>query len=240
MLPRDVSALLERLEDRALLSTINWDGGASGTGTVWSTAANWVGDVLPVSGDDAVIDATFSAVTITSSANATVNSVTSDAALAISAGTFTASTAMSINNSLALSGGTLDVTGNTSVTGAFNLSGGTLRHTTVTTTPLLNVANSPTLDGVTLAVNTTLLPGTSGSGNQVTVLNSLTLTNVLLRLDRPYDFDGNFNDSNALDVGLNFSGGTQTLGGTGMVELSNGLVNNNVNDVRVRPTGAAR
>lgn len=35
---------------------ITWDGGLSGTGTNWSVAANWVGDVVPQTGDDVLFD----------------------------------------------------------------------------------------------------------------------------------------------------------------------------------------
>ena len=74
---------LERLEDRLAPATITWDGGPSGTSTNWNTAANWVGDVLPGPSDDAVIGAAFSGITISTSANVAVKSVTSDAALVI-------------------------------------------------------------------------------------------------------------------------------------------------------------
>ncbi len=40
----------EPLEERTLLSLCVWDGG--GTDNKWTTAANWVGDVAPVRGDD--------------------------------------------------------------------------------------------------------------------------------------------------------------------------------------------
>ncbi|MGD9487685.1 MAG: FlgD immunoglobulin-like domain containing protein [Calditrichaceae bacterium] len=37
---------------------ITWDGGLSGTGTLWSNAANWVGDIVPQTGDDVLFDHT--------------------------------------------------------------------------------------------------------------------------------------------------------------------------------------
>jgi hypothetical protein len=43
---------LEVLEDRTLLATRIWDGG--GPDLNWTTAANWVGDVVPSSADDLV------------------------------------------------------------------------------------------------------------------------------------------------------------------------------------------
>ena len=37
-------------------ATATWDGGASGTGTVLDTAANWAGDSLPVTGSEVLLD----------------------------------------------------------------------------------------------------------------------------------------------------------------------------------------
>ncbi len=196
-----------------------WIGGSGD----WNTPANWVGSVLPTATDHVVLPA---GVTVThSSGTHTVASITS-------------------SGSLALSGGSLTVNGNLSFQGTFTLSGGaTLRNATVTggAGALFQVAStSGTLDGVTLGVNTTLRQGSVGSGNQVTVLNSLTLANnITLRLERTTNSAGN-----NLDVGLNFNGGAQTLGGSGVVELfsagafSQGIGNPvEENDVRVRPTG---
>lgn len=46
---------LLRLEDRAIPAIATWDGG--GVNTNWTTAANWVGDIAPVPGDDLVFPA---------------------------------------------------------------------------------------------------------------------------------------------------------------------------------------
>src|SRR5262249_16803919 len=46
---------LEALEDRALPSTVTWDGG--GATSNWFDRFNWVNDVLPVAGDDLVFPA---------------------------------------------------------------------------------------------------------------------------------------------------------------------------------------
>ena len=47
--------LLEGLEERTLLAVRIWDGG--GGDANWSTAANWVGDIAPLAGDDLVFAA---------------------------------------------------------------------------------------------------------------------------------------------------------------------------------------
>src|SRR5262245_29987999 len=83
---RNFQPRLEALENRLALAAITWDGGSSGTGTAWNTAANWVGDVLPGTVDDAVIGPAFSGVTITSSGAVTIKSLTNAATLQITGG----------------------------------------------------------------------------------------------------------------------------------------------------------
>src|SRR5207244_3529398 len=98
---------LEILEDRCLLATIAWDGGPIGTGTDWNNAANWVGDVLPGSGDDAVIPDLSGTPTITSTGTVSIHSLISNESLAITGGTFTLAATSQINAGLNLSGGVL-------------------------------------------------------------------------------------------------------------------------------------
>ncbi len=155
-------------------------------------------------------------------------------------GTFTGTGgAVSIFGTLDGSGTPVNETLTIDTTRQWLVSGGTLRNVTIAgagASALLQADSSGTLDGVTLNVNTTLLGGGVDNGNQVTVLNGLTLmNNHVLRLTRTREFE----PANAYDVGLNFSG-SQTLGGTGVVELSSNLASSNdVTDVRVRPTGGA-
>src|SRR5262245_57914729 len=80
--------ILEQLEDRLAPAVVLWDGGPAATGTSWNDPVNWAGDVLPGAADDAQIGAAFAGVTVTSSANVTVRSVTSAAALQVTAGSF--------------------------------------------------------------------------------------------------------------------------------------------------------
>src|SRR5262245_22682924 len=49
--PRRVRPCLEALEDRLVLSTVEWSGAVSSN---WSNAANWHGGVAPVAGDNLV------------------------------------------------------------------------------------------------------------------------------------------------------------------------------------------
>jgi hypothetical protein len=126
----------ERLEDR-LVPAIFWDGGPTGSGTNWNDPLNWVGDVLPGSADDAQIDSSFAGITVTSSSNVGIRSVTSAAALEITAGTFALSFATS------------------QIDGPFTASGGILRLTSVT----LNGTGTLTNSATTELVNSTLNVG---------------------------------------------------------------------------------
>jgi autotransporter-associated beta strand protein len=45
---------LLRLEERAVPAIATWDGGGINFNNVWTTAANWVGDIAPMPGDDLV------------------------------------------------------------------------------------------------------------------------------------------------------------------------------------------
>jgi len=81
----DYSAAFERLEERIVLSTIVWDGGPTGEGADWNDPVNWAGDVLPGPADDAVLGSTGSDPVISLTAATSVNSVTSDRELSISA-----------------------------------------------------------------------------------------------------------------------------------------------------------
>src|SRR4051794_32137539 len=97
---------LEQLEDRLALGTVLSDGGAIGSGTIWSNPANWMGDQLPGIADDAVIGNAFTGQTITSSEDVVIKSLTSKASLVINGGTFTVAALQSSAN-LTLQGGTL-------------------------------------------------------------------------------------------------------------------------------------
>src|SRR5262249_27779753 len=106
--------MLERLEDRLAPAMVLWDGGPSATGTSWNNPVNWAGDTLPTAADDVQIGSAFAGTTITSSGNVAVRSVSSAAALEITAGTFALGAATSqIDATFTVSGGTLQLTGTT-------------------------------------------------------------------------------------------------------------------------------
>jgi hypothetical protein len=194
--------------------TISWDNGA---GTFnWTDTANWSSNMLPGPGDDVIIPDLPGTPTITVGGGIhRVASVTS-------------------NESFTLSGGALTVDGTLSFIGTFTHSGGTLKNATVDgpgTAIVQLTSPGGTLDGVTLSLNTTVRQGT-----QAVVLNGLTLANdSVLRLERPTNCSG-------AEVGLNFSGGAQLLGGMGTVEMSHNAPCSQIGvsegNVRIRPTGA--
>ena len=66
-----------------------WDGG--GDGTSWTNAANWNGDILPVAGDEVVIDVpgTNATITYTASATLTLRNLQCEEMLSLSAGGLT-------------------------------------------------------------------------------------------------------------------------------------------------------
>src|SRR5437867_1935768 len=99
---------IEPLEQRLLLSTVNW---IAGDGD-WNTASNWLDNTsltnhVPASGDDAVIDVTGITVTHGSGDADAVDSLTSKAAIDLSSGQLSLANASSISGPFTLSGGTL-------------------------------------------------------------------------------------------------------------------------------------
>ena len=122
---------LEELETRLSPAVILWDGGPTATGTIWNAAANWAGDVLPGPVDDAQIGGAFASITVTSSSDVTIRSVTSAAALQVIAGTFALGAADSridaaftVSGTLRLDGTTLNGSGTLTNSGNIESSNG--------------------------------------------------------------------------------------------------------------------
>ncbi len=117
------------LEDRPLLSTIIWNTMASPTGGKWDTGANWLGGVIPGSGDNAVINLSGAGtVTLSGSATDSVNSLTTNAntSIGISGETLSLATMSAIGGNLSLSSGVLTGAGTLSVAGLTTWAGGTM------------------------------------------------------------------------------------------------------------------
>jgi hypothetical protein len=106
---------LESLEERRLLATIRWDGGANTLN--WTDAANWSGDALPGASDDVVIpdlgtsgvvDQTISI----SSASYSVRSITTAERVHITGGTLTVG-ASTVDTAVLAGTGNIEVSGGT-------------------------------------------------------------------------------------------------------------------------------
>jgi len=150
---------LLRLEDRLVPSTVAWNGGPEGTGTLWSDPTNWVGGHVPGGSDDAVIGASFAGVTIVTNQDAFIHSVTGEAALQISGGIFFIASDSLIDNDVLVSRDphtdhiTLFFTGTLTVSGAYTQTGGS-------TVLLSNTARNATLDTAFVDIQGGLLTGT--------------------------------------------------------------------------------
>ena len=106
--------MLEWLENRTLLSTINWNNPSGGD---WDTASNWSGNSVPGAGDDAVISiAITNPITHSLSNSDEVHSLTTQDPINISGGTLAFDGASTVNNTLTLAGGTLTGPGDLTVT----------------------------------------------------------------------------------------------------------------------------
>jgi RHS repeat-associated protein len=183
---------VELLERRELLAAVLFDGGSGGEGTNWDVAENWAGDVLPGPNDDAIIGSQFAGRTIISSSDVRVNSVASDASLAISGGVFSTLSMSSVNNAFTLGGGTLNVVSELKVTGAMVWPGGVLTGTgrTLALGGMTMTGSQWFLDGHRLVSSgQTTITGTSNS-NHVFFYNASTWTNAL---GATMDIQGNVN-----------------------------------------------
>ena len=245
----------EPLEERRLLSVIQWNGGPSGTGTNFEDPTNWVGGVLPGPSDDAVIGSAFSSQTVTSAANIAVNSLTSKAPLQISAGALTVTTTAEVDNTLTLSGGTANFNG-TITLGSMNLSGGTLGGTgNVTFGGTVNwtggtIAGTGTTDiaaGGTLNVsNTVYLQGvlendgtanwTAGSYSAICMSNGTINNYGSWAANSSSSLDAYGMNSGSVNAFNNEASGTFTQEGTGTTEFTSdpsGMPFNNAGTVNV-------
>ena len=146
-----------RLEERTLLSTVNWIQPGGGD---WDTPSNWSTGALPGPSDHAVIDVPGITVTHSSSMSDSVNSLTissSDSTLDMSSGSLALATTSSIAGSLTLSGATLSTAADLTVSGSMSWTGGTIAgfgSLDIANGATLQVSLDPgvtaTLDGVVL------------------------------------------------------------------------------------------
>ncbi len=147
--------VLESLEDRRLLTIVNWTG--AGGDNSWSDANNWSTNTTPSASDDVTIDAAGSPTITLASGEQSIHSLVSA-------------------DPISLQGGLLSVQTTAALASGLSISGGILQGGTVTTSvgSNLSVVGSGTLDGVTLDTNLSV-PSTT----TLTVLDGLTLNGTL-------------------------------------------------------------
>ncbi len=163
---------IEVLEERRLLTTVNWISPTSGD---WDVGSNWSNGQVPGTGDDVVINVPGASPTITIDSGAqSVNSVTAADPLVISGGSLTLAAASEIDGPLSVSGSTtlsidsgLTLTGQTTWSaGAVAVSSGaTLTNTgTLTINSVTTPSNgvNPDLTGTLTNTGTITF---QGSGN---------------------------------------------------------------------------
>ena len=188
-------------------TTATWTNAGGG---FWDDPNNWQDVKLPSPADDVVINVAGNNEIVHRSGNSKIVSLVSSSPIRITGGTLDVATTAEINHDLFIDGGRLN---NATVLPS---SGGQV----VTFTE-----NDGVLDGVTLGRDATL-----SEGAQVTVVNDL-IVNGTMTLIRTSG-----SGSATVDTGLNFSGGQQTLDGTGEVVLHNtGRSDEGEQWVRVRP-----
>ena len=217
---RRLRPVIELLEIRQLLSTVDWISPTSGS---WDVASNWSTGKVPGPADDVIIDVPGVSPTVTIGSNVeSVNSITADDPLVISGGGLTVAADSTISGTLTLSStlttnGLLTLSGNNSWTGgAINGSGslsntGTLMLTGSSSGRLnttLNNSGTVDVDSGTLSLN-------AGFATQIeTGIFNVASGSTL-------DFVSNVDGVSEGDV--QFDTGTQFLG-SGLYELDLGTI----------------
>ena len=219
---RDLATTAEWLEDRCLLVTIAWDGGVSGTGTNWNAAANWVGDVLPGSGDDAQIGAGFTGITYATDTR-TIRSLTTSSDVTISSGaltilvnsTFNAAVNISQTGNLTLGGLTVGGIGSLTNAGTLSIDGSTIAAPLVNQN-LLVVTHTSTISGtLTTDANSIIrVQGLNAGGGEATLNVANSFTNngrvELLASGRSSTLNVTGTGSTLTNEGVIQTGGTDT------------------------------
>ncbi len=171
---------LEILENRLLLSTVDWINSSGGD---WDTPSNWSTSKLPGSGDDVVIDTSGITVTHSTGASDSIHSLTSQATLSISSGSLSIAAASTIDD-LNLSGGTITGGGGVTVKSSLSWTDGTMSGagtTTVAEGGTLNMSGVISLVGRTLVNAGTATWSRTGQYDSFAVSNGATIDNQAVR-----------------------------------------------------------
>jgi hypothetical protein len=224
---------LEALETRDLLSTFTWNNPSGGD---FNTAANWDRNAVPGASDDAVINTT--GITVTSSGNNSINSLTSSALVQIQGGSFNVA-ATSTSTSFELDNGSLGGTGMLTVSNAFTWTGGTMNGTGATTLAngavmTISSVNTKALDTRTINLNSGATVNWTGSGEiqygNGPVWNNSGTFNISSDTNFRFGFGANsatFNNSGTLTKTSLANGTTvfnSTFNNSGTVTVSSGTL----------------
>lgn len=203
----------------------NWIAPGSGE---WTTAGNWSAGV-PNATHDVVIPFIDGASTITVSASAPVNSVTSAEHVRASSGTFTINAASSFTRGLSSSSATILATGNLDVHGSSTLTGATISGGGV-------YANAA--DGTVTMTSSITLNGTiSNAGSFTQTAGQLLVNNPFGRFSN--QLGGVFNEQSTVNPSMTGSGyflnaGTFAKSGAGTTGLSTPFFNQAGGTVQVQ------
>jgi Ca2+-binding RTX toxin-like protein len=142
---------MEVLEERCLLSVVNWDAG--GDGTSWEDPLNWDSDVLPSLADDVVINVPGEQIITFSSETQSVKSLQIAESFNLSGGTLSISESSIVTGDYLQSRGVLTGAGDLTLTANVSLSPQPSGITSIAGAGKLIIANTATVeifDGVNL------------------------------------------------------------------------------------------
>jgi hypothetical protein len=218
---------LEALELRNLPSTVTWINPAGGD---WDKASNWSTGSLPTAADDVQINTPGITITHSSLRNDSVHSLTSQAALNVTAGQLYLGSASTLFSTLALSSfGTITGPGTLTIKGLFTWTGGTMSGLGTTNAQggmVLNGSSSETLDARTLnSPNHATWSGNTNIGlSDGAVINNLATGNFAVQNNQTLSGNGVFNNLGTLTKSIAVSTTTisSRFNSSGKVQLSTG------------------
>jgi YD repeat-containing protein len=216
------------MEDRTLLSTMNWINPSGGD---WDVASNWVNAAnssdyhVPTSSDDAVIN--FTGITVThgsGTSDDSANSLTSQASLDLSNGSLSLATSSTISGNFTMSGGTLTGSGDLTISGAMTWTLGTISGRGV-----INTNGGLTLGGPTDVAGEDLTGRTLNNAGAATLAAEGSSSGLFLSSGATFDNKPGASFTNLTDAGILDRGGAASTflnegrfvkAGTGFMDIS--------------------
>ena len=115
---------IERLESRVLLAAVTWDGG--GDGVNWTDPNNWSTNALPGVADDVTIDVVGTPTIQLIFGSQSINSLTSNESIQLSATTLNLAATSVVNASFTQTNSTFDGSGDLTVNGTYTFDSGAM------------------------------------------------------------------------------------------------------------------